>query len=89
MVVSGGYNVYSRELEQVLLQHPDIVDAAVVGAPDAAYGEAVAAFVLTRPGAALTAEAVIAHCRGRLPTTRSRGMSFLPIRCRATRSARS
>jgi long-chain acyl-CoA synthetase len=66
MVISGGYNVYSKELEQALLQHPDIEDAAVVGAPDPVYGEAVAAFVLRRPGAALTEEAVIAHCRARL-----------------------
>ena len=66
MVVSGGYNVYSKELEQVLLQHPDIEDAAVVGAPDPVYGEAVAAFVLRRAGSRLSEEAVIAHCRGRL-----------------------
>ena len=66
MVVTGGYNVYSKELEQALLQHPDIEDAAVVGAPDPVYGEAVAAFVLPRAGSGLTEEAVIAHCRGRL-----------------------
>lgn len=66
MVVTGGYNVYCKELEQALLQHPDIEDAAVVGAPDPVYGEAVAAFVQRRPGSALSEEAVIAHCRGRL-----------------------
>lgn len=66
MVVSGGYNVYSKEVEQVLAQHPDIADAAVVGVPDALYGEAVAAFVQPRPGARLDAQAVIEHCREQL-----------------------
>jgi long-chain acyl-CoA synthetase len=66
MVVSGGYNVYSKEVEQVLGQHPDIADAAVVGVPDALYGEAVAAFVQPRPGARLSAEGVMEHCRARL-----------------------
>jgi long-chain acyl-CoA synthetase len=66
MVVSGGYNVYPQEVEQVLGQHPDIADAAVVGVPDALYGEAVAAFVQPRPGAQLSAESVIEHCRAQL-----------------------
>ena len=66
LVVSGGYNVYSKEVEQVLLRHPDIVDAAVVGVPDETYGEAVAAFIESRPGARLTAEFVIEHCREQL-----------------------
>jgi long-chain acyl-CoA synthetase len=66
MVVTGGYNVYSKEVEQVLAQHPDIADAAVVGVPDALYGEAVAAFVELRPGARLDAQAVLEHCRSQL-----------------------
>ena len=66
MVVTGGYNVYSKEVEQVLVQHPGIADAAVVGVPDALYGEAVAAFVQARPGARLSAESVIEHCRAQL-----------------------
>ncbi len=66
MVVTGGYNVYSKEVEQVLAQHPDIADAAVVGVPDELYGEAVAAFVQPRPGARLSAESVIEHCRAQL-----------------------
>ena len=66
MVVTGGYNVYSKEVEQVLAQHPGIADAAVVGVPDALYGEAVAAFVQPRPGARLSAEGVIEHCRAQL-----------------------
>ena len=66
MVVTGGYNVYSKELEQALLQHPDIEDAAVVGVPDPVYGEAVAACVQARAGSSLTEADVVAHCRGRL-----------------------
>ena len=66
MVVSGGYNVYSREVEQVLAGHPDVADAAVVGVPDELYGEAVAAFVQLRPGAQVSAEALVEHCRAHL-----------------------
>lgn len=66
MVVSGGYKVYCRELEQVLLQHPGIEDAAVLGTPDSVLGEAVAAFVQPRAGARLSADEVIEHCRARL-----------------------
>src|SRR5688572_4788738 len=66
MVLSGGYKVYCKEVEQALLQHPDITDAAVLGVPDPLYGEAVAAFIELRPGARLSAEAVSEHCRGLL-----------------------
>ncbi len=66
MVVTGGYNVYSKELEHVLVQHPGIADAAVVGVPDELYGEAVAAFVQLRPGARLSPEGVVEHCRAQL-----------------------
>jgi long-chain acyl-CoA synthetase len=66
MVVTGGYNVYSKEVEQVLAGHPDVADAAVVGVPDAVYGEAVAAFVQPRPGAQPSPEALVEHCRAHL-----------------------
>jgi long-chain acyl-CoA synthetase len=66
MVLSGGYNIYSKEVEAAILDLPEVQDVAVVGVPDALYGEAVAAFVETRPGAALTAERVIEHCRERI-----------------------
>ncbi|MBR2758371.1 MAG: long-chain fatty acid--CoA ligase, partial [Exiguobacterium sp.] len=48
MVIVGGYNVYPREVEEVLYQHPNIVEAAVIGVPDAEQGEAVKAFVVTK-----------------------------------------
>ena len=66
MIVTGGYNVYCKEVERVLVQHPDIADAAIVGVPDATYGEAVAAFIELRGGSRLSAEAVIEHCRAHL-----------------------
>jgi long-chain acyl-CoA synthetase len=66
MVVTGGYNVYCKEVEQALAQHPEIVEAAVLGVPDPVYGESVAAFIELRAGAALTAEAIGAHCSGLL-----------------------
>lgn len=66
MVLSGGFNIYSKEVECVLTLHPDIADAAVVGVPDETFGEAVAAFVETRRGVQLTAAQVIEHCRAQL-----------------------
>jgi fatty-acyl-CoA synthase len=64
MYVSGGENVYPAEIEAVLLTHPGVADAAVVGVPDARWGEAGVAFVVSRPGATLTELA--AHCAGRI-----------------------
>jgi len=66
MVIVGGYNVYPREVEDVLFAHPDVLDAAVVGRPDAYRGEALVAHVVARPGARPDADALLAHCRERL-----------------------
>ena len=66
MVITGGYNVYSKEVEQVLAGHPAVADAAVVGVADDLYGEALAAFVQLHPGAELSAESVLEHCRAQL-----------------------
>ena len=62
VVISGGVNIYPAELEQVLMLHPAILDAAVVGVPDPKWGEAVEAFLVLRPGEALDLEAVQRHC---------------------------
>ena len=51
MIIRGGYNIYPRDIEDVLLEHPDVVAAAVVGRPDEAYGEEVVAYVQLREGA--------------------------------------
>jgi long-chain acyl-CoA synthetase len=62
LVIVGGYNVYPREVEEVLFTHPDVIDAAVVGQPDAYRGEILRAFVVLRAGAAWNAEALLAFC---------------------------
>ena len=62
LIISGGSNIYPREVEEVLLTAPGVAEAAVVGAPDAEWGEVVVAFVVASPGAAPTAEALDAHC---------------------------
>jgi acyl-CoA synthetase (AMP-forming)/AMP-acid ligase II len=64
MIIRGGINIYPLEIEQVLAQHPAVVEAAVVGWPASDMGEEVAAFVVVR--ATVTADALIEHCRERL-----------------------
>jgi len=66
LVIVNGFNVYPREVEEVLLQHPDIAQAAVVSVPDRRTGEAVKAVVVAEEGAVLSADDVHAHCRERL-----------------------
>jgi long-chain acyl-CoA synthetase len=66
MVVSGGENVYPAEVENVLLAHPSVTDAAVIGVPDERWGETVKAIVVLAPGASLDEADVIAHCRALL-----------------------
>jgi long-chain acyl-CoA synthetase len=63
MVVSGGENIYPAEVENVLLSHPAVVDAAVIGVPDEKWGETVKAIVVLAPGVELDEPALIAHCR--------------------------
>ncbi|OUZ06455.1 AMP-dependent synthetase [Aeromicrobium sp. PE09-221] len=58
LIIRGGYNVYPREVEEVLYRHPDIVEVAVVGVPDDYYGEEVAAVVVGSPGSALDGEQI-------------------------------
>jgi long-chain acyl-CoA synthetase len=62
LLISGGSNIYPREVEEVLLTAPGVAEAAVVGTPDPEWGEVVVAFVVLRPGAAPDADALDAHC---------------------------
>ncbi len=67
IIISGGENISSLEVEEVLYRHPSIMEAAVVARPDAKWGETPCAFVTPKPSASdLTAEAVIAWCRDHL-----------------------
>jgi fatty-acyl-CoA synthase len=67
MVIRGGENVYPREIEEFLYTHPDILDAQVIGVPDAVYGEELMAWIRLRPGApALTAADLRSFCSGQL-----------------------
>ena len=66
MVNVGGMKVYPREVEEVLFQHPQIADAAAVGAPDPEHGEVVVAFVVRKPGTDVTGEELIAFVRERI-----------------------
>ncbi len=66
LIIRGGFNIYPREVEEVLYAHPAIAEAAVVGVRDPLMGEEVLAFVVTKAGATATAEELIAFCRERL-----------------------
>jgi acyl-CoA synthetase (AMP-forming)/AMP-acid ligase II len=66
VIVSGGLNVYSLEVEHVINRMPGVLESAVVGVPDEAWGEAVAAFVVCGPGTDISESAVIARCRAEL-----------------------
>lgn len=63
MIVSGGENIYSREVEEALLQHPEISEAAVIGMPHDKWGEAVCAVIVLVPGSTLTEEDIVKHSR--------------------------
>ena len=66
MIIRGGENISPREIEEFLLNHPDIADAQVFGVADARLGEEVCAWVIARPGAVLTRDDVLGHCRDRI-----------------------
>jgi malonyl-CoA/methylmalonyl-CoA synthetase len=66
LIISAGFNIYPREIEDVLREYPPIADAAVVGRPDAHRGEVPIAYVVTREGADIDPAALDAHCRQRL-----------------------
>jgi len=66
MIVSGGENIYPREIENALFDHPRIIDAAVIGVPDEKFGEALLAVIVTDTGEDITTDEVIAFCRTKL-----------------------
>jgi long-chain acyl-CoA synthetase len=66
MIISGGENVYSIEVENAVAQHPAVAQCAVIGIPDPQWGETVHAFVISKPGHAVNAAEIIAFCRDRI-----------------------
>ncbi|POX39260.1 fatty acid--CoA ligase [Streptomyces sp. Ru73] len=79
MFIVGGFNAYPAEIEQLLLRHPDIADAAVVGIPDARLGEVGRAYVVRRPGATVTGDELIVWSRREMANYKvPREVRFLP-----------
>ena len=66
MIIAGGYNVYPNEIDEVLFDHPKIIEACAVGVPDEYRGETIKAFVVVKPGESLTEAEIIEYCRERL-----------------------
>ena len=71
MIISGGFNVYPSEVEQVLWTHPDVLDCAVIGVPDDHWGEAVKAVVELKAGANVKADDLIALCKQKLGSVKA------------------
>jgi len=66
MIIAGGYNIYPREIEEVLFEHPKILEAAAIGIPDEYRGETVKIFVVLKPGQQATAEELVEYCKTKL-----------------------
>jgi long-chain acyl-CoA synthetase len=66
MIITGGENVFSTEVENALYTHPAVLEAAAVGVPDATWGEAIKAIVVLKPGTQASPEDIMAHCRSQI-----------------------
>ena len=78
LIISGGFNIYPREVEELLSQHPAVLEAAVVGAHDAARGEAPVAFVVLKPEKHVRAEELTELCSAHLARYKvPRSITFL------------
>lgn len=66
MIIVGGFNVYPREVEEVLYEHPEVVECAVIGVPDEDFGEQVQAYVVVKQGSDLNEEDLLAYCQQHL-----------------------
>jgi acyl-CoA synthetase (AMP-forming)/AMP-acid ligase II len=67
LIIRGGMNIAPAEIDEVLLRHPGILEAAAVGVPDDIYGEEIVCYVVAKPGGALTEAAMRKHCEAFLP----------------------
>jgi long-chain acyl-CoA synthetase len=66
MIIAGGFNIYPREIDEVLFKHPKVLDAVTIGVPDEYRGETVKAYIVLRPGETATAEEIVAFCKTKL-----------------------
>jgi long-chain acyl-CoA synthetase len=66
MIIAGGYNIYPREIDEVLFQHPKVQEGVAVGITDKYRGETVKAYIVLKPGETATEEEIIAFCRQKL-----------------------
>jgi acyl-CoA synthetase (AMP-forming)/AMP-acid ligase II len=79
LIISGGSNIYPREVEEVVLTHPAVREVSVIGVPDEKWGEAVKALVVLREGHQASAEELIEHCRARMASYKKpQSVEFLP-----------
>ena len=86
MIVSGGENIYSAEVERALMSHPSVESAAVVGAPDEKWGERVVAFVVTYPDKPVDVSDLVLHCRDLIAGYKVPKEIHLWTRCRTPRA---
>jgi acyl-CoA synthetase (AMP-forming)/AMP-acid ligase II len=79
MIISGGANIYPREVEEIICTHPAIDEVAVIGVPDEKWGESVKAVVVLRAGMRATAPEIIEHCQRHLASYKKpSSVDFLP-----------
>jgi acyl-CoA synthetase (AMP-forming)/AMP-acid ligase II len=71
MIISGGENVYSSEVEKALLSHPEVALCAVIGVPDEKWGERVHAVIVLRPNSTLAETDLIGYCKGQIAAYKS------------------
>ncbi len=80
MVISGGVNIYPREIEEVLIAHPDVIDVAVIGVPDEKWGESLKAFVVRKGESGADGDALIEFCDGRISRMKTpRAIEFIDV----------
>ncbi|WP_408010344.1 class I adenylate-forming enzyme family protein [Pseudalkalibacillus sp. A8] len=70
MIIRGGMNIYPKQIEEIIFQLPDVLEAAVIGVPDDLYGEEVVAYVVLKSGSNLTSAAIIEHCQSKMANYR-------------------
>ena len=78
MIISGGFNIYPREVEDAIMAHPGVAETAVIGIPDDMWGEAVKAMVVPKQGVELTETEIIQHCKDNLASYKKpRSVDFI------------